>query len=263
MIASYLDDWTVRVHEHGFVRLRNCAGPTRRDEIVTVFEDSQVPSIVRYFDADDVDPAQAARMSFGGMDKERSRDADLKLAAYLMRNAHTSPFEMVQVWLEMKLPIFVARQLVRHRTARLNEISGRYVTLPAEWYVPALEDVVLQSKDRKQGGRPVDFDDLEQVASAIEYRTRLQESCARGYEAYERSVADGVAMEQARLSLSLNHYTRWLWNQDLHNLFHMLSLRDHSHAQPEARAYAQAIDQLVRQVLPECFRLYDEFRRRL
>lgn len=252
-MEAYLDDWTLKVHEHGFVRLRNAAGPTRRE---SPFDDS------RPFDADDTDPAQAARMSFDQMDSDRTRSADLKLAAYLMRNWHTSPFEMVQVWLEMKLPIFVARQLVRHRTVRLNEVSGRYVTLPAEWYIPAVQDVVLQAADKKQGGKPVDMDDDEQVRRAHAYRTRLEDNCRRCYASYEASIADGIAMEQARLDLHLNHYTHWLWNQDLHNLFHMLSLRDHSHAQGEAKVYAQAVDGLVRRVLPECFRLYDEFRRR-
>lgn len=252
MITCF-DDWTVRVHEHGFVRLRNVSGPTRRIHD-TDFE-------VRDFDADDRDPSQAARMSFGQMDSQRSHADDMRLAGYLMRNHHTSPFEMVQVWLEMKLPIFVARQFVRHRTARLNEVSGRYVTLPKEWYVPALEDVVMQSADKKQGGVPVDPNNLEQASKAERYRSNLHISCARSYGLYEEAIANGVAMEQARLNLHLNHYTHWLWNQDLHNLFHMLSLRDHGHAQGEARTYAQAIDALVRSALPTCFKFYDEFRR--
>lgn len=257
------NDWTVPVHRHGFVTLRNAAGPTRRDGVQEWEENGErFRDSGRPFDADDTDPANAARMSFDGMDSGRSRDADLKLAAYLMRNWHTSPFEMVQIWLEMKLPIFVARQLVRHRTVRLNEVSGRYVTLPAEWYIPDVSDVVLQAADKKQGGKPVDMDDPDQVRRAMLYRERLNQNCERCYASYERSIDDGIAMEQARLDLHLNHYTHWLWNQDLHNLFHMLSLRDHSHAQGEAQVYARAIDQLVRRVLPECFRLYDEFRRR-
>lgn len=260
MIMTYIDAHTVKVHEHGFVRLCNVAGPTRRTGMTVSDVVNDTP--MRDFDADDVDPAQAARMSFGQMNSERSRDADIKLAGYLMRNQHTSPFEMVQVWLEMKLPIFVARQFVRHRTVRLNEVSGRYVTLPAEWYVPAPKDVVLQSADKKQGGRPADLDDAVQVHAVQNYRLNLHTACRSSYELYQAAVSDGIAMEQARLLLHLNHYTHWLWNQDLHNLFHMLSLRDHAHAQPEARAYAKAIDSLVRTVLPECFRLYDEFRRK-
>ena len=260
MIMTYTDAHTVKVHEHGFVRLCNVAGPTRRTGMTVSDVVNDTP--MRDFDADDVDPAQAARMSFGQMNSERSRDTDIKLAGYLMRNQHTSPFEMVQVWLEMKLPIFVARQFVRHRTVRLNEVSGRYVTLPAEWYVPALKDVMLQSVGKKQGGAPIDFNDHEQVRKAERYRINLESECIDGYRTYQEAIADGIAMEQARLLLHLNHYTHWLWNQDLHNLFHMLSLRDHAHAQPEARAYAKAIDSLVRTVLPECFRLYDEFRRK-
>ena len=122
----------IPVLDHGFVELRNIAGPTRRiyDSIPPSQDDAgyahEEALVVRPFDADDTDPANAARMSFGRMDSGRTREADLKLADYLMRNKHWTPFESIEVWLEMKLPIFVARQFVRHRTATLNEISGRY-----------------------------------------------------------------------------------------------------------------------------------------
>lgn len=259
------DAYTVPVLDHGFVTLRNCAGPTRRPGSIEEWEEHGerlLDFTPRPFDADDVDPANAARMSFGQMDAGRTAEQDHKLAGYLMKNWHTSPFEMIQVWLEMKLPIFVARQLVRHRTVRLNEISGRYVSLPPEWYIPAISDVVLQAKDKKQGGKPVDMADPVQRSIAQLYVDRLQVDCVRSYTHYVTAVEDGIAMEQARCHLHLNHYTHWLWNQDLHNLFHMLSLRDHSHAQGEAQRYAQAIDSLVRRVLPKCFELYDEYRRR-
>lgn len=232
---------TIPVLDHGFVTLRNIAGPVRRPEA--------------RFDADDTDPSAAARMSFDQMDMLRTREADMKLADYLMRNLHTSPFEMVQVWLEMKLPIFVARQMVRHRTTRLNEVSGRYVTLPAEWYIP--EVVGGKAPNKKQGQE----DNLPEHDQLL-FKERLNEHCRDGYEAYLESMARGVAPEHARMLLSLNHYTHWLWNQDLHNLMHMLSLRDHPHAQIEAQRYAQAITQLLDDVLPETMALYRRLRRR-
>ncbi len=254
----------VQLLGHGFVLLRNVAGPTRRatqNDLYPAFGEPDLPQL-REFDADDRDPAQAARMSFDQFDSSRTLDEDMRLARYLMKNWHTSPFEQVQVWLEMKLPIFVARQFVRHRTVRLNEVSGRYVTLPAEWYIPEVQDVVLQSADKKQGGKPVDMEDPLQIAKALRYRERLAQDCARSYALYEASLEDGIAMEQARCHLHLNHFTHWLWNQDLHNLFHFLSLRDHGHAQGEAQQYGRAIDSLVRRVLPRSFELYDEYRRR-
>lgn len=240
---------TVKVLDHGFVSLHNIAGPTRRPECE--------------FDANDVDPANVARMSFNQMDSGRTEAQDLKLCEYLMKNWHTQPFEQIEVWLEMKLPIFVARQFVRHRSAAnasgefasMNEVSGRYVTLPREWYIP--ETV---------GGKPVggakqaQSDTLDAVTQE-QFRVALDRHCNRGYVAYEGAIRDGVAPEHARMFLSLNHYTHWMWKQDLHNLFHFLSLRDHSHAQTEAQKYAQAIDSLVRRVLPNCFALYDKYRR--
>jgi thymidylate synthase (FAD) len=229
---------TVPVLDHGFVTLRNISGPTRRPG---------------RFDGDDVDPAQAARMSFGEQ-TVRPRSQDLKLCDYLMKNWHTSPFEMVEIWLEMKLPIFVARQFVRHRTVSLNEISGRYVTLPADWYIP---DVV--------GGKPISAkqgqsDTLSLFEQQV-FKQRLRDHCTNGYAEYLTAIDKGVAPEHARLFLHLNHYTHWLWKQDLHNMLNFLRLRDHSHAQIEAQIYAKAIDTLLREHLPESMVLYDKYRR--
>jgi thymidylate synthase (FAD) len=237
----------IKVLDYGFVTLRNISGPTRREGD---------------FDADDIDPANAARMSFDMTDSDRTRDQDLKLCKYLMQNGHTSPFEMVEVWLEMKLPIFVARQFVRHRTTSINEVSGRYVKLPAEWYIPKLEDVVIQTPNKKQGGRPIDLNNPDEVGKANRYLERLSFNCEQSYRDYLLAIDDGIAMEQARLELHLNHYTHWLWKQDLHNLMHFLSLRDHGHAQGEPQQYAKAVDALVRGALPNCMNLYDQFRRR-
>ena len=246
----------VNVLDHGFVRLRNLAGPTRRG-IVSVdlsYGPGTERGVLRPFDADDTDAPNAARMSFDQTDTDRTAEQDIKLAEYLIKNRHTSPFEMVQVWLEMKLPIFVARQFVRHRTVRLNEVSGRYVQLPAEWYIP--EVVGGKAANKKQGQE----DNLGTEMQDL-FKQSLVEHCRDGYHRYELALQAGVAPEHARLFLSLNHYTHWLWNQDLHNLMHFLSLRDHPHAQVEAQAYAKAIDSLIRQHLPRTMELYDKYRR--
>ena len=238
----------VKVLDHGFVRLRNLAGPSRRSPF---FENN---TQTRFFDATDTDAPNAARMSFDQVDSQRTEEQDMKLAEYLIKNRHTSPFEMVQVWLEMKLPIFVARQFVRHRTIRLNEVSGRYVQLPAEWYIP--EVVGGKAKSAKQGQ-----EDNLGVEMQNLFKATLDEHCRDGYHRYDLALQAGVAPEHARMLLSLNHYTHWLWNQDLHNLMHFLSLRDHSHAQVEAQAYAKAVDTLIRQHLPRTMELYDKYRR--
>lgn len=243
----------IQVLDHGFVRLRNLAGPTRRDGLILM--DGGEPDMhEQRFDADDTDPANAARMSFEQTDAGRTAEQDHKLSEYLMKNKHTSPFEMVQVWLEMKLPIFVARQFVRHRTVRLNEVSGRYVQLPAEWYIPTVVGGKAQSA--KQGQE----DNLGEEMQHL-FKVSLNEHCEEGYHKYCLALKAGVAPEHARMLLSLNHYTHWLWNQDLHNMMHFLALRDHSHAQVEAQAYAKAVDQLIRQHLPKTMELYDKYRR--
>jgi len=228
------------VLDHGFVALRNLSGPTRR---------AQAP-----FDADDRDPAEAARMSFDNMDGSRTFTDDMKLCDYLMKNWHTSPFEMIECWLEMKMPIFVARQFVRHRTASINEVSGRYITLPEEWYIP--ETVGGKAASAKQG----QADNLDEKMQET-FRWRLNEQCEESYRLYVSFMSSGVAAEHARMFLHLNHYTHWLWKQDLHNILHFLSLRDHFHAQVEAQAYAQATDDLIRQYLPGTMELYDHYRR--
>lgn len=228
------------VLDHGFVALRNLAGPTRR-----IFQD---------FDADDTDPANSARMSFESMDSGRTREADLKLCDYLMRNKHTTPVEMIECWVEMKMPIFVARQFVRHRTATINEVSGRYIQLPEEWYIP--ETVGGKAPNAKQG----QDDNLDPAIQQL-FKDNLNAECERSYRAYSDYIKRGVAPEHARMFLHLNHYTHWLWKQDLHNLLHFLSLRNHSHAQIEAQKYAMAIDKMLRKYLPNSMELYDKYRR--
>ena len=226
-----------KVLDHGFVTLRNIAGPTRRADAE--------------FDASDVDVANSARMSFDASDMERSYEIEMKLNRYLLANKHMTPFESIEVWLEMKLPIFVARQFVRHRTAALNEVSGRYVTLPAEWYIP---DVVGGKAANKKQGQEDNLDEHCQSR----FKEELSAHCARGYELYETSLKNNVAPEHARMLLSLNHYTHWLWKQDLRNLMHFLALRTHSHAQVEAQAYANAVVELLEPTIPGIITLYKE-----
>ncbi len=230
------------VLDHGFVILRNISGPTRRTHTT--------------FDADDIDPANSARMSFDLTDSGRTREDDLKLCNYLMKNWHTTPTEMVEIWLEMKLPIFVARQFVRHRTATINEVSGRYVTLPEEWYIP--EVVGGKAKSNKQGQE----DNLTQEVQQ-NFRYHLHKNCRASYETYLKVIELGVAPEHARMLLHLNHYTHWLWKQDLHNMMHFLALRMDKHAQVEAREYANAIYNLLQKFLPETVKLFAQYRQLL
>ena len=235
----------VQVLDHGFVDLRNLAGPTRRP----ADKDSE-PDYYGY-DARDIDPAQAARMSFDQFDSERTYEQDMKLNEYLLKNHHTSPFEMIQVWVEVKVPIFVDRQLVRHRTWRRNESSARYIILPDEWYIP--EIVGGKAKNAKQG----QADNLDQNTQDC-FKEDLNSSCKRDYLRYRGYIEGGVAPEHARMFLHLNHYVHWLGNVDLGNMFNFLRLRAHSHAQIEAQKYAYAIIELLRPHLPGLMELFDK-----
>ena len=245
-----------KVLDHGFVTLRNMAGPTRRlrelDKELTT--DTEIHYRPRAFDADDTDVANAARMSFDASDKTRTYEVEMKLARYLMVNHHSTPFESIEVWLEMKMPIFVARQFVRHRTASINEVSGRYVTLPAEWYIP---EIVGAAPINKKQGQVDGLDILVQE----DFKRKLESHCFDSYQCYLGYIQDGVAPEHARLFLSLNHYTHWLWKQDLRNLLHFLGLRAHSHAQIEAQRYAEAIIALLELHIPGIIALWQELRK--
>jgi len=179
---------------------------------------------------------------------------DKALIAYLYRNAHTSPFEQVQLSFHCKLPIFVSRQWVRHRTARLNELSGRYSVMQDEFYVPDPARVQYQSADNKQGsgesmpaayGRAV----VEQIGA--EQRSL--------YGSYESMLSTGVARELARINLPLSLYTEWYWQIDLHNLFHFLRLRLDPHAQYEIRAYGEALAVCARAVAPFAYEAFEEY----
>lgn len=194
----------------------------------------------------------AARVSYGKGTKSFRQDRGL--IHYLLRNEHTSPFEQVVFTFHVKLPIFVARQWIRHRTARVNEISGRYSVMKSEFYVPAPDDVAYQSTDNKQGraGDKVP-DGLRQ--EVIEILCRDQENL---YKSYRELLGSDVARELARVNLPLSIYTEWYWQIDLHNLFHFLKLRLDNHAQKEIRVYAETMDKLARKVCPIAFEAFDE-----
>lgn len=194
---------------------------------------------------------QAARVSYGEGTKTVRQDAGL--IDYLLRNEHTSPFEQVIFTFHAKMPIFVARQWVRHRTARLNEISGRYSVMPDEFYVPAPEDVAEQSTDNKQGRMPVPMapDRAEGVRAAIGAVHK------HAYAGYKKLLEDGTARELARVVLPLSLYTEWYWQIDLHNLFRFLKLRLDPHAQKEIRDYAEVLRDLASKVCPMAFESFE------
>lgn len=237
---------SIKVLDHGFVTLLNLAGPFRRPD--------------RDVDASDRDPAMTARMSFNNFDEERTEEQDLKLCGYLIKNRHSTPLEMIECWFEMKMPIFAARQFIRHRTVTVNEVSARYVTLPEEWYIPSLDYVGVKSAKAKQGRTIREMTDGE-LLDAEWFRVTLDEDCRAGYAKYLAAIDRGIAPELARCFLHVNHYTHWVWKQNLHNIMHCISLRDHSHAQLEAQDFAQAIDTWLRKFLPHSMDLYDKHRR--
>jgi thymidylate synthase (FAD) len=195
---------------------------------------------------------QAARVSYG--EGTKSFRQDKGLISYLMRNEHTSPFEQVNFTFHIKMPIFVARQWIRHRTARVNEISGRYSVMANEAYIPDMEHINFQSDDNKQGrsDEPVDQKTREQVASI------LKADQERAFAAYHEMLDLGIARELARIDLPLSLYTQWYWQMDLHNLFHFLKLRLDNHAQYEIRVYAEAILEIIRTVCPMACEAFEQ-----
>ncbi|MDR2079759.1 MAG: FAD-dependent thymidylate synthase [Treponema sp.] len=189
---------------------------------------------------------QSARVSYGEGTKSYREDAGL--IDYLLRHRHTSPFEQIVLTFHLKMPVFVARQWVRHRTARLNEISGRYSVMKEEFYVPAPGDVALQSTDNKQGRS-----DQPPEAGAVEkVRSCLSEGQKHAYGEYMSLIDQGIARELARINLPLSLYTELYWQIDLHNLFHFLELRLDVHAQKEIRLYAGVLLEITKKVAPRC-----------
>lgn len=187
---------------------------------------------------------QSARVSYG--DGTKTIREDSGLIDYLLRHQHTSPFEQVILTFHVKMPIFVARQWIRHRTARVNEISGRYSIMRDDFYIPAAEDVALQSSDNKQGRS----DEIVSDEYAEKVRDGLKKGQEVAYSKYNDMIADGLARELARVNLPLSMYTEMYWQIDLHNLFHFLYLRLDGHAQKEIRDYAKVLLEITRKVAP-------------
>jgi len=201
---------------------------------------------------DDAAIVQAARVSYGR--GTRSLRDDRGLVRYLLRHRHTTPFEMVELKFLVRLPIFVARQWIRHRSSSTNEYSARYSIVPDEYEVPPPDEVRHQSTRNRQGrGEPLAADVVER------FRSDLERVSTDAYAVYSRALDAGVARETARLVLPVAYYTQWYWKVNLWNLFHFLSLRLDAHAQEEIRLYAAEVARLGRLVCPVAFEAFDEF----
>lgn len=191
---------------------------------------------------------QAARISYGQGNK--TPEEDKKLINYLIKNKHTSPLEQVVLTFHIKLPIFCLRQIVRHRTARINEISGRYSILKNEFYIP--DEWRTQDSINKQSSVPGEITDMPIMAEAYE------ENCQNQFDIYDEMLNCGVGKEMARIGLPLSLYTEMYWQMDLNNLFHFLKLRLDSHAQYETREYARAISELTKKVAPIAYEAFEK-----
>src|ERR1700756_2894602 len=230
----------LRVLDHGFIRVVDYMG-------------------------DDAAIVQAARVSYGR--GTRKVNEDKGLINYLMRHRHSTPFEMCEIKFHVKLPIFVARQWIRHRTANVNEYSARYSIMDNEFYIPAPAQLAAQSASNRQGrGNVLEGDEAARVLDL------LRDDSQRQYDHYadvlnENDAGEaidparrGLARELARMSLTLNFYTQWYWKIDLHNLMHFLSLRADPHAQYEIRAYAEAMLGVMRRWVPLCHAAFVQHR---
>ncbi len=206
---------------------------------------------------DDAAICQAARVSYGKGTKSVQNDEGL--IRYLMRHWHSTPFEMCEIKLHVKLPVFVARQWIRHRTANVNEYSARYSILDREFYIPEESALAAQSVVNNQGRG-------ETLAPAEAARVLhwLKSDATRAYDHYEAMISQegqqGLARELARMNLPANIYTQWYWKVDLHNLFHFLRLRADAHAQYEIRVYAELICKIVADWVPLAYGAFEDYR---
>ena len=214
---------------------------------------------------DDTAIVQSARVSYGKGTKKISNDKGL--IKYLMRHWHSTPFEMCEIKLHVKLPIFIARQWIRHRTANVNEYSARYSILDKEFYIPSVENLASQSQINKQG-RSENLSPKE-AEKVIELLKSDAEQTYRNYEVMLNENSDGetldessmgIARELARMNLTLNTYTQWYWKIDLNNLLHFLALRADAHAQYEIRVYADIILDIVKKWVPVTYEAFEDYR---
>jgi thymidylate synthase (FAD) len=227
--------WEVKVHDHGLVALVDV-----------------MPRLVPVGKTADFAIVQAARVSYGAGTKQVNEDRGL--IRYLARHRHTTPFEMVEFKFHCVMPIFIARQWIRHRTANVNEYSARYSVVRDRFYKPTKDYIRKQSAANRQGGtEPLDDMTAEQF---LEWLERMEGE----YERYQQMVDKGLARELARIALPVSVYTEWYWKCDLHNVMHFLSLRMDAHAQAEIRDYASAMFALIQPIVPiaaEAFMDYD------
>lgn len=255
-------------------QVRAASNQTRRPTVPALeevlFEPLQVldHGFVRVIDymGDDNAIVQAARVSYGRGTTHPSDDRSL--IRYLVRMRHSSPLEMAEIKLHVKLPIFAARQWIRHRTANVNEYSARYSIMDREFYLPDPQQLAAQSKTNRQGRADQPLSP-EQAQAVLDL---LREDAERCYDHYEEMLNEDeqglrrrpedpqLARELARMNLTLNFYTQWYWKVDLHNLLHFLALRSDSHAQYEIRVYAEVIGQLVERWVPAAWGAFRDYR---
>jgi thymidylate synthase (FAD) len=236
----------VKVHEHGFIALIDA-----------------MPRLVAPGQTADGAIVQAARVSYGQGTKKVSEDRGL--IRYLLRHRHTTPFEMLEFKFHIAMPIFVARQWIRHRTANVNEYSGRYSIMPDKFYKPTLENVRKQSASNRQGGSEKfhatgDADGAQGEQATAEAFLAFLDRTEGEYAEYHRLTEEGVSRELARIGLPQSIYTQWYWKCDLHNILRFLSLRMDAHAQEEIRVYAEAMAALLEPIVPvtmEAWRDYE------
>ena len=196
---------------------------------------------------------QAARVSYGSGTKSVHDDAGL--IRYLLRHDHTTPFEMVELKFIARMPIFVARQWVRHRTASINEYSARYSIVKDDYYLPSIEMMQGQSTSNKQGREEGNLS----KGMREDFIGKIKEKSDDAYKLYMEMINAGVARELARMVLPVNFYTEWYWKSNLHNTFHFLALRLDPHAQWETRQYAVAVENIVKSVAPRAYSAFDDF----
>lgn len=222
----------IQVLDHGFIRLVDCMG-------------------------DDKAIVDAARVSYGK--GTRSVRHNRQLIRYLLRHRHTSPFEMCEIKLHVSMPIFVARQWIRHRTANVNEVSARYSILPDNFYIPELKQLSPQDNSNKQKRSNISYD----KELAVKFRDIIEKSSKRAYKEYLELLGDenkpGLARELARIVLPVNIYTEWYWKIDLHNLLHFVHLRMHDHSQYEIYVYAQAIASIIETKFPLVWEAFNDY----
>ena len=260
------DDGTGAVRHSQRFETRRVTVPALEESLYKPFKvlDHGFIRIVDYMGNDNA-VVQAARVSYGTGTKQVREDRGL--IRYLMRHRHTTPFEMCEIKLHVKLPIFVARQWVRHRTANINEYSARYSYLDKEFYVPQPEHLATQSSTNRQGRGAV----LEGQEAAKVLQI-LREDASRSHDHYVEMMNEdesgitlregqhGLARELARMNLTLNFYTQWYWKVNLHNFMHFLSLRADQHAQYEIRTYAETMLKILEKWVPQVYEAFCDYR---